>query len=223
MRLLDLFCGAGGAGMGYHRAGFTVTGVDIEPHPDYPFDFVQADAMSVLLDRDYLDTFDVIHASPPCQASTTMSNRWRGKDTAADEHINLVPEVLWQLETWGGVYVIENVAGARRDMPGAVTYSGGAFGLKVARPRLFLSNVPLVPPPHVKVDDPVGVYGAMDGRRLMTRKDGSVQRAARSLEEGRAAMGVDWMSWDDLREAIPPAYTEHIGRQLINALAADDA
>jgi DNA (cytosine-5)-methyltransferase 1 len=220
VRLLDLFCGAGGCSVGYKRAGFEVTGVDITAHADYPFTFIQADAMGLLLDHRFLSTFDVVHASPPCQASTTMSNRWRGKNSAADEHTNLIPEVFWQLETWGGVYVVENVVGAKADMPGAVIYHGGAFGLKVARPRLFVSNVPLIPPKHIRVDDPVGVYGAMDGRRLMTRKDGSIQRAAKTLEEGSAAMGIDWMGWDDLREAIPPAYTEHIGQQLINALAA---
>ena len=219
MRLLDLFCGAGGCSVGYHRAGFDVVGVDIEHHPDYPYEFIQADAMAVLLDREFLDTFDVVHASPPCQASTTMSNRWRGKETAADDHVNLIPEVQWQLETWGGTWVIENVAGARKDMPDAVTYSGGAFGLGVTRPRLFLSNVPLVPPANVKVDNPVGVYGVLDGRRLFTRKDGTIQRAARSIEEGGTAMGIDWMTWDDLREAIPPAYTEHIGRQLLAQMA----
>lgn len=218
-RLLDLFCGAGGCSIGYARAGFDVYGIDIAPHPDYPFLIAVEDALGSLSDRAYLDNFDVVHASPPCQARTTMSNRHRGKGGAADEHISLIAEVRWLLETWGGAYVIENVPGARRDLEDAVTYSGGAFGLRVERPRLFASNVPLRPPPRVKVSDPIGVYGKHhDGRRLSTRKDGSIQRAASSLEQARAAMGIDWMSWDDLREAVPPAYTEHIGSQLIEHL-----
>lgn len=217
-RLLDLFCGAGGASMGYHRAGFDVTGVDIEPHPDYPFRLVEADAMAILAEGDFAD-FDVVHASPPCQGRTTMSNRHRGAGGLADSHDNLVPECRRYLERWGGPWVIENVPGARRDMPTAVILHGGMFGLGVHRPRLFDSNVPMTVTKAPKVVDPLGIYGnAHDGRRLFTRADGSIQRAARSLEEARTAMGIDWMGWDDLREAIPPAYTEFIGRQLLDHL-----
>lgn len=219
-RLLDLFCGAGGCSVGYSRAGFNVTGVDIEGHPDYPFELIERDAMTVLADVDFLNTFDVIAASPPCQASTTMSNRWRGAGGKADEHVNLIPDVRKFLEAWGGIYVIENVPGARKSLRSPVVYSGGAFGLKVARPRLFESNIALTPPPHLKVVDPVGVYGSLDGRRLFTRKDGSEQRAARTLEQGQSAMGIDWMDWEDLTEAIPPAYTEHIGAQLVEHITA---
>jgi len=224
-RLLDLFAGAGGCSVGYHRAGFDVLGVDIEGHPDYPFELIEADAMTVLAQPDFLDQFDVIAASPPCQASTTMSNRWRGAGGRADEHTNLIPDVQAALEAWGGTYVIENVPGARRWLRDPVTYSGGAFGLRVDRPRLFESNAPLAAPPRVRVADPLGVYGkAPDGRRLFTRKDGSIQRAARSTAEAGAAMGIDWMTdFRDIAEAIPPAYTEHIGRQLITHIRAEVA
>lgn len=216
-RLLDLFCGAQGAGVGYHRAGFDVTGVDIAAHPDAPHPVIVADALAILLEPHFLAGFDVIHASPPCQNFTTMSNRSRavgGK--AATDHPDLISWVRLGLQAWGGPYVIENVPGARREMRNPITLSGGAFGLRVERPRLFESNVPLRAPSRVKVVDPVGVYGKLDGRRLFTRKDGSEQRAARTLDEGAAAMGIDWMTqWEDITEAIPPAYTEHIGRQLI--------
>lgn len=222
-KLLDLFSGAGGAGEGYHRAGFDVTGVDIEPHPTNPHPVIVADALEVLRAGWFLDTFDVIHASPPCQASTTMSNRWRGAGGKADSHVNLIPDVRELLHAWGGVYVIENVPGARSSLRGPVTYTGGAFGLQVERPRLFESNVGLTPPLRVKVTDPLGVYGkAADGRRLFTRKDGSIQRAARGVTEAGAAMGIDWMDWRDLCESIPPAYTEHIGAQLIDHLATEE-
>ena len=219
-KLLDLFCGAMGAGVGYARAGFDVTGVDIAAHPDAPHPVIVADALAILLESDFLAGFDVIHASPPCQNFTTMSNRSRaigGK--AATDHPDLISWVRLGLQAWGGIYVIENVPGARREMRDPITLSGGAFGLRVDRPRLFESNVALSAPPRVKVTNPVGVYGKLDGRRLFTRKDGSEQRAARTLAEGAAAMGIDWMTdWADITEAIPPSYTHHIGRQLIGQL-----
>lgn len=220
-RLLDLFCGAQGAGEGYHRAGFDVTGVDIEAHPDAPHRVIEADALAVLTDAAFLASFDVIHASPPCQGYTTMSNRHRGTGGKADSHPDLISFVRLGLQAWGGVYVIENVPGARREMRHPITLHGGMFGLRVHRPRLFESNVPIVATKAPKRHDPIGVYGKThDGRRLFTRKDGSNQYAAASLEQAREAMGIDWMCWDDLREAIPPAYTEHIGAQLLGALEA---
>lgn len=218
-KLLDLFCGAGGASMGYHRAGFDVVGVDREPHPDYPFRIVEADALSVLANIDELSQFAVIAASPPCQGYTTMSNRWRGNGGAADGWERLIAEVRHYLVAWGGPYVIENVPGARKAIRDPVILRGGMFGLGVDRPRLFETNMDLGPlPRNLGVTNPVGVHGKLDGRRLFTRKDGSIQRAARTLEEGRRAMGIDWMEWEDLTEAIPPAYTEFIGAQLIDHL-----
>lgn len=231
--LLDLFCGAGGAAMGYHRAGFDVIGVDVEPHPKYPFQLIVGDALDVLDrmvaggTREWIGrgVIAAIHASPPCQAKTTMSNRHRGKGGRADSHLDYIAAVRWKLAHLGKPYVIENVPGARRDLYNPITLSGGMFGLGVERPRLFESNVPLTAPRYVKVVDPIGVYGkAPDGRRLFTRKDGTIQRAARSLEEGREAMGVGWMTrWEDVTEAIPPAYTEHIGRQLLAHIGQEAA
>ena len=213
MRLLDLFCCEGGAAMGYHRAGFEVVGVDIEPRPLYPFEFVQADWRGAL---DMAGDFDAIHASPPCQAYTSMSNRWRGNGGKADEHFRLIHEVRRELIKLGLPYVIENVTGARADMRNPILLSGGMFGLRVDRPRLFESNVLLLAPDRVRVHDPVGVYGGRpDGRLLWTRADGSEQRAASSLEVARDVMEMPWASWRGCAEAIPPAYTEHIGRQLM--------
>jgi DNA (cytosine-5)-methyltransferase 1 len=198
--------------MGYHRAfpDAEIVGVDINPQPNYPFTFVQGDATTYPTDG-----FDFIHASPPCQAHTAMSNRWRGTGGKADEHEDFIATTRWRLVMAGVHYVIENVVGARRQMKDVVVLRGGMFGLGVDRPRLFECTFPVKVPASTKVHNPVGVYGARaDGRRLSTRKDGSIQRAARSLAEGSAAMGVDWMTWRELAESIPPAYTEYLGLQL---------
>lgn len=215
--LLDLFAGAQGCGVGYARAGYTVTSVDIEPHDRHPeiAEFITADAFDVLADPGYLRTFAVVHASPPCQGYTTMSNRWRGAGGKADEWQRSIAPVRAALESAGVPYVIENVCGARKAMRAPLLLRGSMFGLRVDRPRLFESNVPLAAPAYGHpVHDPIGVYGDLDGRRLFTRSDGTEQRAARSLEDAREAMGIDWMDWDDLREAVPPAYTEWVGREL---------
>jgi DNA (cytosine-5)-methyltransferase 1 len=211
MRLLDLFCGAGGAAMGYHRAGFEVVGVDIEPQPNYPFEFHQADAMTYPLDG-----FDAIHASPPCQGYSTMSNRW-GSDVP-----QLVDAVREMLIASGLPWVIENVCGARDHMRSPLMLHGGQFGLRLYRPRLFESNVLLMAPPKSKrVADAAAVYGRKESkpRLLWTREDGTELRSA-TLEEAREAMGMPWADWQGVREAIPPAYTEHIGRQLMAHLEA---
>lgn len=206
-RLLDLFCGAGGAAMGYHRAGFDVVGVDINPQPRYPFEFHQADALTFPLEG-----FDVVHASPPCQAYTTMNNRWGSQSPPL---IDLMRDRLADT-----TYVLENVAGARRHLLCPLELTGEMFGLGVHRPRLFELGGwwTLVPSRPARQDNPTAVYGANDGRRLFTRRDGTVLRVA-DLETGAAAMGIDWMTWDELREAIPPAYTEYLGTQLLTQLA----
>ena len=219
-RVLDLFCGAGGAAMGYHRAwpDAEIVGVDLHEQPRYPFAFMR---MDVGLATSLIDpsSFDFIHASPPCQAHTTMSNRWRGAGGRADSHTDYIGTVRQWIISTGLPYVIENVPGARAHLRSPVTLSGGMFGLGVERARLFECSFPVVVPSFVKVDDPIGVYGKHhDGRRLFTRKDGSEQRAARTLEEGRQAMGIDWMEWRELAESIPPAYTQWLAEQLDRCL-----
>ena len=212
-RLLDLFCGGGGAAMGYHRAGFDVTGVDIAPQPRYPFTFVQADALTFPLDG-----FDAIHASPPCQAYS-IANNIHGNT----EHPDLLPATRARLEAWGGPWVIENVPGS--PMHHYVTVCGLALGLGVKRHRWFESNVGLlVPPcPHGHPGDWVSVFGhtVLERGHVIGKAKGGGNRIKRKhlgVERGRQAMGIDWMTREELSEAIPPAYTEHIGRQLIDAL-----
>lgn len=214
MIIADLFCCEGVGADGYAAAfgpHVEIVGVDIHPQPNFPYDFLRGDA----LDLD-LSTFDFVHASPPCQAKTTMSNRHRGAGGKADSHLDYIAAVRWKLTMAGVPYVIENVPGARQDMRNPVTLSGGMFGLRVERPRLFEASFPITVPTRTKVPDPLGVYGkAADGRRLFTRKDGSIQRAANSVDEAKAAMGIApgrVVSWRGVAESIPPAYTEHIGR-----------
>lgn len=215
-RLLDLFCGAGGCSVGYHRAGFDVEGWDIEPHPDYPYLLTVGDAMEALADRAYLSTFDVVHASPPCPRYSTATPA-----DARDRHPDLVAPVRDALRAWGGTYVIENVPGAPLDHP--VIYCGKAMSLpRIKRHRLFESSAWLMSPGCACDSSPVvGVYGAhADRPGGWSRPDGTSRGTkATSVADAGDALGIDWMtSWGDLSDAIPPAYTEHIGAQLLEHL-----
>ncbi len=190
--------------------------MDIKPQPHYPFAFIQMDALTALADEWLVGSgFDAIHASPPCQAYTTMNNRH------GSESPPLIAEVRDLLKATGLSYVIENVAGALAEMRSPMELTGEMFGLRVHRPRLFETSFPiLVPSRPARQSDPVAVYGKNDQRRLWTRTDGTELRAA-TLDAGSAAMGIDWMTWDELREAIPPAYTEYVGGYLLHHLHAE--
>jgi DNA (cytosine-5)-methyltransferase 1 len=204
-RLLDLFCCAGGAGMGYHRAGFEVVGIDIDPQPHYPFELHQGDALKYLLEHHH--EFDAFHASPPCQA-WTLAQRIQG-----NEHPDFVTATRSAFELIGKPWVIENVEGAPLRSP--ITVCGASFpGLRVYRHRLFESNVPLTAPPHRAHTAPIRKMGRRPEPGEFMHVVGNFSGAALARE----AMGIDWMTRDELREAIPPAYTEHIGRQLIDHL-----
>lgn len=209
-RLLDLFCGAGGAGMGYARAGFEVVGVDLADQPNYPFEFHRADAMTWPLDG-----FDAIHASPPCQAYSALRVQHPERG-----HPDLVAPVRARLEAAGVPWVMENVPGA--PLRHQVVLCGSMFGLgarcgdgrwrQLRRHRLFETPVSMLTPPCAHRGEAIGVYG--NTGLGATRGYVGVQ------VEAAAAMGVDWMTRRELVLAVPPAYTEYIGGVLIGHLAA---
>jgi DNA (cytosine-5)-methyltransferase 1 len=219
-RLLDLFCGAGGAAMGYHRAGFEVMGVDINPQPHFPFKFHQADAMTYPLEG-----FDAIHASPPCQAYSIASARWR--NSGEREYPDLLEPTRQRLVSGSVPYVIENVEGARKRMCSPMRLCGQSFGIGVVRHRLFETNWLCLSPVHspcvgAVTRDLVSVTGP-PGRfyRAVTVAGHGGNSRSFKLSTWREAMGIDWMTRDELTQAIPPAYTEYIGKQLMAALGGD--
>lgn len=207
-RLLDLFCGAGGAAMGYARAGFDVVGVDNRPQPHYPFEFHEMDAFEALRG---VEGYDVIHASPPCQAYTMAARLHPG---SAASHPDLVDVTREALQALGLPYVIENVPGA--PLNGAMLLCGSMFGLRIAKHRVFETSFPL----------PILAPAACDHRDLYDPWHGE----GRTGDKHREAQGTPWTptqtGWrrkagvtGDVSNAIPPAYTEWIGRQLIGSLS----
>ena len=196
MRVLDLFCGAGGASCGLHYAGFDVVGVDIAPQPNYPFEFVQADAMTYPLDG-----FDFIWASPPCQVH---SNAWKIR---GNDHPDLIPDIRARLRGGNAHYCIENVPGAPLLNP--VLLCGSMFGLKVYRHRIF----------EASFDIPFRLCNHDRAQVKMGRKvkEGDIIQVVghfTNVPYGRRAMGIDWMNQRELAQAIPPAFSEFIAQAL---------
>lgn len=216
LRLLDLFCCAGGAGVGYSQAGFEVVGVDVKPQPHYPFEFLKADALK--LDPEFIASFDAIHASPPCQSYSDLAKR----NGNADAWPRLIEPVREMLIRSGLPYIIENVEGAPLLNP--IILCGTMFkGLRVIRHRLFETNFAILTPPHGRhpichtFDKRKGQYGKTDEMRDFVSVNGGGNC---SVAAARSAMGIAWMTKNELNEAIPPAYTQLIGDQLLNWLAA---
>lgn len=196
VRLLDLFCGAGGAATGYHRAGFDVVGVDIKPQPRYPFEFVQADAMDILDRGSWWGMFAAVHASPPCQRYANVT-AWRGDPSS---HPDLLLPVLLALKAQDAPWVVENVPEAIPTPD--LMLCGSMFGLKIRRHRHFLTSFPVFSMLHPCMHHDLRAFEHKQERAYAD------------------AMGCTWMNKDEAREAIPPAYTEHIGRQLLAHLEA---
>jgi DNA (cytosine-5)-methyltransferase 1 len=241
-RLLDLFCGAGGAAVGYHRAGFDVVGVDNRPQPRYPFKFHQGDAMTWPLDG-----YDAIHASPPCQAYSSTRHLPNTKP-----HPELVEPTRERLQASGVPWVMENVVGA--PLTPHIILCGTMFGLvtddwELRRHRLFETSGLFILTPPCQHNGPVaGIYGGKtkrDRRRTLSiagnfpgrenarrrtlgvyghgsahPEGGHPKGSSASLAQARALMDIDWMTTAEICQAIPPAYTEHIGAQLLDHLKA---
>lgn len=221
-RILDLFCCAGGAGAGYSDAGFDVFGVDIDPQPNYPFWFHQGDALEALnrlisggaivfrrgLEHRTirLEDLDAIHASPPCQAFTNAQRIQK------NEHPDLLTPVRELLLEIGKPFVIENVVGAPLRNP--ILLCGPMFGLQTYRHRLFESNVNLNAPGHEKHS----IRQTKMGRAPVEGEFMQIVGNFSGVDRGREVMGMPWASRNELSEAIPPAYTRHLGAQLLASL-----
>lgn len=235
MKALDLFCCAGGAGMGLHQAGFEVTGVDMKAQKRYPFTFLRGDVLKINVER--ARQFDLIWASPPCQHHTAMKTM-----PDAREHPDLIPQTRELLNKIGKPYIIENVVGARKALINPIQLCGTSFGLGVEdadlqRHRLFETSFPVEPIScnhgaratigvyggHMRNRKrrTIGVYGegCRDSRRKLDRGVADF-----TIEQGREAMGIGWMSVAELCEAIPPAYSKYLAEQFLltvkNSVAA---
>jgi len=205
--LLDLFCGAGGAAMGYYRAGFDVVGVDIKPQPHYPFPFVQGDALTIQEHGSFLRDADAIHASPPCQ-------RWLGVPKAlGEDYPDLLTPTRTLLRATGRPYIIENVPGAPLD---GFILCGSTFGLPVIRHRRFETNLD------------IGLVPSMCQQSSWARATGHAATYPFAHGAWRLAwkshvipLVWPWMTLEETHDAIPPAYTQFIGEQLLEHLTVD--
>jgi DNA (cytosine-5)-methyltransferase 1 len=208
MKLLDLFCGVGGASVGYAQAGFKVYGVDLKHGKRYPFTYLRADVLDVLRNDEFIQQFDVIHASPPCQTHS-ITQHLRNAQGKSTSKIDLIPETRAALIASGKPYIIENVVGSPLLNP--IQVCGSSFGLQVRRHRLFESNLKLQGSKcnHKAQGRPVGVYGSLNDEIPNGGK------TAKTISEARIAMGIDWAIWTELVEAIPPAFTKYLGHQVI--------
>ena len=221
LRAIDLYCCAGGASKGLHQAGFRMTGVDLKRHKRYPFEFYQADALTYPL-----DSFNFGWASPPCQGYTSMRFAPGAKGSPL-----LIAATRERLQASGMPWCIENVEEAKWDMHNPITLCGCMFGLgaqgcRLQRRRLFECSFPVAQPDCGCAFDPrpvIGVYGGHARCRAASaggRGTRDVWRGGHKVAASEA-LGIDWMTLDELSEAIPPAYAEYIGRAALAWLASE--
>lgn len=218
-KLLDLYCKAGGCSAGYAKAGFEVVGVDINPQPNYPFEFIQGDALKVLKDHEFISQFSAIAASPPCQKHSKARSLSLARNGGKyGDHVDLIPQTRDLLIASGKPYIIENVAGAPLIDP--IKLFGSQFkNIYTQRERWFESNMDLVEPDieRVKMKTPAAGNGFGEDGSISICGSGGVRGLNAkqiTLYWGFAMGGIDWMTRDELAEAIPPVYTEFLGKQI---------
>ncbi len=207
IKLLDLYCCGGGAGHGYELAGFDVTGVDIVEQPRHRGKFIKSDAINFALNHHH--EFDVIHASPPCQAYSMASKQYR---LSGKEYDDLIEPTRQALKAIGKPYIMENVPGSPLVNP--IELCGAMFGMRTYRHRLFESNMPIAAPPHPAHDAPNAKMGRPP-------KDGEfIQYVGHFPGVGlvRDMTGLHWLGQKELAQSIPPQYTEYLGKQIIQML-----
>ncbi len=230
MRVLDTYCKAGGASSGYADAGFDVTGVDIEPQPNYPFTFHQADAITYI--RDHGHEYDLIVGSPPCQGYSVTRHR---RDHKGEHHPKLINATREAMIATGRPYVIENVEGSQTDLINPIKICGSSLGLRLRRHRFFESSFPIIGTPcdHLwQRQSKIYTVRLAATRNGGSRLSGTVPifgncqllfdgkpNAARELMICREVMETPWMTKWEMNQAIPPAYTRHIGRQALHFLS----
>lgn len=217
MKALDLFCCGGGASRGLARAGFEVTGVDIEPQPGYPFAFIQADAMGM----DF-SGYDLIWASPPCQGYSkhvsSASSKW--VPTLGKDEPKLIAPLRVRLQKAGVPYVIENVRGARDYMLDPFQLCGVMFGLPLARHRYFEANFEMLTPPHLACKGVAKQYAKVMGWEYRDMSVTGKGRHVGTSNRWKAILGIEPdapMSQHQLAEAVPPAYAAFIARSSIKS------
>lgn len=214
--ILDFHCGGGGAAMGYHREGFDILGIDHKKKRNYPFPQIKVDIPTFIRETpiEWFQEFDLIHTSPPCQKYTRAAKLApsQGNKVSEIDHIQLMREFLIRTEV---PYVIENVEGAPLN---GVKICGSSFALRVRRHRIFEANFPIksLKCQHQEQGKPVGIYGSMgDTVQGTCSKTGAYViggSTAKDIEEAQNAMGIDWLGWSDLKESVPPFYTQHIAK-----------
>jgi len=220
LKCLDLYCGGGGASTGYHRAGFEVVGVDCNPQIRYPFKFIQGDAIEYCLNHGH--EYDLIVASPPCQAYTVLRSVLTKEAKA--KHQDLIDPTRDAILKTGKPYVIENVGGAKHKLRNPIMLCGTYFGLKVYRHRYFECSHFMLSPSHFPHKDDLQGSGrglSSKGFISVTGNGGDRSLGSNYFPYAKQAMGIDWMSRKELSQAIPPAYTEWIGNEFLKVLQLD--